>query len=49
MARANIFIARIFLKINYRGKTAEGSFGEESVSGDHGDDGALGSDGDVED
>ena len=43
MARANI------KKINYRVKTAERSFGEQSVSGDDGDDADLGSDGDLND
>jgi hypothetical protein len=49
MARPNIFYRANISKINYRVKTAEGSFGEQSVSGDHGDDSDLGSDDNVGD
>jgi hypothetical protein len=47
MARAIFFYRANIKKKNYRVKTPEGSFGEQSVSGDHGDDVDLGSDDDV--
>jgi hypothetical protein len=41
----NIFLREKYYRVN----TAEKSFGEQSVSDDHGDDADLGSDSDVED